>query len=140
MREKVLRQLNAWLPVVLWAFLIFHFSSGRVPVMSTVYWQDFTVKKIGHVLLFGALALLVYRGLRMNKVSRTKAAIWAVILATFYGGTDEFHQMFTQGRESRVRDVFIDGGGAALVILVAYYLPPKLSKKLYNLVEKFDLV
>jgi VanZ family protein len=139
MSDKIVRQINAWFPAILWAALIFHFSSGTVPVASTVYWQNFAVEKTGHVLLFGALAILIYRGLRMNKVDRKKAAIWAVILATFYGGIDEFHQMFTQGREARVRDVFIDCGGATLVILVAYCLPPKLSKKMYALIEKFDL-
>ena len=139
MRAKIFRQIYAWLPVILWATLIFHFSSGTIPVASKVYWQDFAVKKTGHVLLFGALSILLYRALRMTKISRKKAAIWAVLLATFYGGTDEFHQMFTQGRESRLRDVFIDGGGASLVILVAYYLPPRLSKNLYKLAEKFDI-
>jgi hypothetical protein len=140
MKGKIIKQLSAWLPVILWAALIFHFSSGKIPVASVIYWQDFAVKKTGHVLLFGALSILIYRAFRMNKVGRKKAAVWAVILATFYGATDEYHQMFTQGRESRVRDVFIDGSGAALVILAIYYLPPKLSKKVYTIVEKFDLV
>ena len=129
----------AWLPIVLWAGLIFRFSSGTIPLASKIYWQDFAVKKTGHVLLFGALSLLIFRALRMNRVSRMKAAILAVLLATFYGGTDEFHQMFTQGRESRLRDVFIDGGGATLVILATYYLPSKLSKSLYALADKFYL-
>jgi hypothetical protein len=140
MKSNIFRGLNAWLPVILWALLIFHFSSGTVPVASTVYWQDFAVKKTGHVLLFGALSILIYRALRINRIARKDAAILAVVLATFYGATDEYHQMFTQGRESRVRDIFIDGGGATLVILAAYYLPPRLSKKIYSLAEKFDLI
>jgi VanZ family protein len=139
MRGKIEKQLSAWLPVILWAGLIFHFSSGTVPITSTVYWQNFAIKKTGHVLLFGVLSILIYRALRMDKVDRKKAAISAVVLSTFYGTTDEFHQLFTQGREARVRDIFIDGGGATLVILAAYYLPPKLSKKIYALVAKFDL-
>jgi len=139
MRVKILRQLYAWLPVILWAGLIFRFSSGTIPLASAVYWQDFAVKKSGHVILFGVLAVLIYRGLRMEKIKRKQAAIWAVALSTLYGVTDEYHQMFTSGRTSRVRDVFIDGVGSALVILVAYYLPPMLSKKIYALVEKLDL-
>lgn len=140
MREKILRQVYAWLPVILWAGLIFRFSSGTVPLASVVYWQDFAVKKSGHVILFGVLAVLIYRGLRIEKIKRKQAAIWAVVLSTLYGVTDEYHQMFTSGRTSRVRDVFIDGMGSALVILVAYYLPPMLSKKMYTLVEKLDLI
>jgi hypothetical protein len=140
MREKILRQVYAWLPVIIWAGLIFRFSSGTVPLASVVYWQDFAVKKSGHVILFGVLAVLIYRGLRIEKIKRKQAAIWAVVLSTLYGVTDEYHQMFTSGRTSRVRDVFIDGMGSALVILVAYYLPPMLSKKMYTLVEKLDLI
>lgn len=140
MRLKIKKQAIAWLPVIFWAVLIFHFSAGIVPVASTVYWQDFAVKKTGHVLLFGALAILIYRALRINKIDRKQAAILAILLAFFYGATDEYHQLFTQGREARVRDVFIDCGGAALVILVTYYLPPKLSKKIYRIVGKFNLV
>lgn len=107
---------------------------------SNVYWQDFAVKKTGHVLLFGALAVLIYRGLLGQKISKKKAAVFAVLLAFFYGGTDEFHQFFTQGRESRVRDVFIDGFGAALAISVLYYLLPKLPKEIRMLAEKLEII
>ncbi len=139
MKKKIVRQLSAWLPVALWAALIFHFSSGNIPVASAVYWQDFAVKKTGHVLLFGVLALLFYRSFRINEINRKRAAILAIVLATFYGGTDEYHQMFTQGRESRVRDVFIDGFGASVVVFFLYYVPPQLSENLQVIFKKFDL-
>lgn len=134
------RFLDLWLPPFLWAALIFHFSSGTVPVASSVYWQDFAVKKTGHVLLFGALAVLLYRAFIGQKMSKKKAAIWAVLLAFIYGGTDEFHQFFTQGREARVRDVFIDGFGAALSISFMYYLLPKLPKEIRMLAEKLEVL
>jgi len=97
-------------------------------VASPVYWQDFVVKKTGHILLFGALAVLIYRALLGEGVDRKKAAIYSVIFAMFYGATDEFHQMFTQGRESTVRDVFIDGIGAGVAIYLIYKFLPKLPK------------
>ncbi|HTK03394.1 MAG TPA: VanZ family protein [Alphaproteobacteria bacterium] len=122
MPRKILQQFNLWLPVVLWMALIFHFSAGTVPSVSNVYWQDFAVKKTGHFLLFGVLAVLIYRGLIGNGVNKKKALIWAIILSTFYGATDEFHQMFTQGRESRIRDVFIDGVGAFGLGFLGYKL------------------
>jgi len=125
-----IKQIYAWLPVLLWALLIFRFSSGIVPVASTVLWQDFAVKKTGHVLLFGTMAALIYRALIMNKVSKIESAMYAVVLSMFYGATDEFHQMFTQGRESRIRDVFIDGLGAFIAILIIYKFFEKLPKKL----------
>jgi VanZ family protein len=129
-KNKILKFIELWLPVILWALLIFKFSSGTIPVASTVYWQDFTIKKTGHVLLFGALALLIYRGLIGEGISRKKAALYAAIFAFFYGGTDEFHQMFTQGREARVRDIFIDGGGAFVITYFVYWFLPKFPKKI----------
>lgn len=139
MKDKFWKELSLWLPPLLWAALIFHFSSGTVPVASPVYWQDFAVKKTGHVLLFGFLAILIYRGLRGEGIERKKAALYAVVFAMFYGATDEFHQMFTQGRESTVRDVFIDGAGATVSLLVIYYLLPKLPKKVQSLLKEFDI-
>lgn len=140
MKKKILRWLFIWLPVIFWAGLIFHFSSGSVPVTSPIYWQDFAVKKTGHAFLFGILAVLIYRALRSIGLSRKKAAVWAIVIATFYGATDEFHQLFTQGREARVRDVFIDGFGAALVITLIYYIlpkfPPEIRDDLVNLLDK----
>ena len=129
MKTKIAEFLNLWLPVVLWAALIFRFSSGIVPTASQIYWQDFAVKKVGHFLLFGVFAVLIYRGLIGQGLSRKKAAIWAIALAFLYGATDEYHQMFTQGRESRIRDVVIDGIGAGIVIYFIYSVLPGLSKK-----------
>lgn len=137
--KKIIRFLDLWLPPILWAVLIFKFSSGTVPVASPVYWQDFAVKKTGHVLLFGALAILVYRALIGEGVSRKKAAIWAVVIAFLYGGTDEYHQMFTQGREARVRDVFIDGAGAGIIIFIIYKFFSKFPKKFQKFLLQFGI-
>lgn len=135
MSKKIYKFIDLWLPVILWAGLIFHFSSGSVPVASVVVWQDFAIKKTGHVLLFGFLAILIYRGLRGEGMDRKRAAIHAVFWAFFYGTTDEFHQMFTQGREARVRDIFIDGGGAALAISLVYFLLPKSPKNIAKILN-----
>jgi len=140
MKKKILSQISLWLPVVLWIGLIFRFSSGTVPVASQVYWQDFAVKKTGHVLLFGALAVLIYRGLIGSGMNKKKAAIWAIILSTFYGATDEFHQMFTQGRESRIRDIFIDGIGAATFTFLVYKILPRMPKEVVQLATKLQLI
>jgi len=139
-KDKIIRKLSLWLPPVLWAVLIFHFSSGTIPVASAVYWQDFTIKKTGHVLLFGVLAILTFRALRGEGIERKKALIWAIIIATLYGATDEFHQMFTQGRESRVRDVFIDQIGAIIATYLTYVFLPKLPKKLRIYAEELNLI
>lgn len=138
-KRKIILFLNLWLPVFLWATLIYKFSSGAVPVASSIYWQDFAVKKIGHFLLFGIFAVLIYRGLTGGGMERKKAAIWAVVSAFLYGAMDEFHQMYTQGRESRVRDVFIDGIGAATVLYFIYRFLPKFPKKVQLFLIQFGI-
>ena len=140
MGKRILRKLSFWLPVVLWMALIFKFSSGTIPVASTVFWQDFAFKKTGHALLFGALAILIYRGLIGEGINKKKALIWAIIFSTFYGATDEFHQSFTQGREARVRDVIIDGLGAFAFTYVLHRFLPKMPKKVVELATKFQLI
>lgn len=146
MREKenksgyVIKQLSAWLPVILWASLIFKFSSGSVPLASADYWTDFAVKKTGHVILFGVLALFIYRALLINSISSKYAAIAAAFFSMLYGASDEYHQMFTLGRGASLRDVFIDGLGAALVTSVLYYLPIKLNAEMKKYLKKINLI
>jgi hypothetical protein len=139
MKIRILKFLDLWVPPVLWAALIFKFSSGAVPITSPIYWQDFTIKKIGHMLLFGVLAVLVYRGLIGQGVPRKKAAIWAVAISLVYGMTDELHQIFTQGREARVRDVVVDGIGSSLSIYIFYRFVPHLPKKFQLFLLKFGI-
>lgn len=137
---KIWARANLLLPPIIWALLIFRFSSGDIPVASSIFWQDFAIKKVGHVLLFGVLALLIYRCFFGMGVSKNKAAIWAIILAFFYGVTDEYHQFFTQGREAKIRDIFIDGLGAGIFILLVYKILPKMPKEVVKLACKLQII
>lgn len=48
-------------------------------------------------------------------IDKKKAVISAIIFTIVYGATDEFHQSFTQGRESRLRDVGFDALGSVII-------------------------
>jgi VanZ family protein len=95
--------------------------------------------KSAHAFFFGILAIILYRALRGEGFTRKNAAVWSVIFATIYGASDEFHQMFTQGREARIRDVLIDGIGAGLVIYLIYRFLPNLPKKVKTLLLEFGI-
>ena len=138
-KNKALTLFNLWLPPLLWAFLIFNFSSGSIPVASDVYWQDFVVKKIGHVILFATLAVLFYRALVGEGLDRKKAAILSALIAFAYGITDEFHQTFTQGREARFRDTVIDGIGAGIAMFLIYRFFSKLPERLREIFLKIGI-
>lgn len=128
MKQKLNFFFIYYLPIILWMSLIFKLSSGTVPSASTVYWQDFVVKKTAHFMFFGFLSLLTYRALRATGIDKTKALIFAIVFATFYGAADEFHQSFTQGRESRIRDIGFDGLGSVIITTVVHKILERNKK------------
>jgi VanZ family protein len=104
----------AWLPVVLWAGVIFALSAipgTRLPSL------DFPQSdKAVHALLYGVLGALIRRALGRTRSAGTARAnlAAAVLIATAYGITDEIHQLWTPHRSADWRDVVADAGGAAL--------------------------
>jgi VanZ family protein len=101
--------LSRWLPVVVWAGVIFAFSS--VPSLSTdLGTWDLVLRKCAHITEYAVLAVLLMRALG-NEVT-------ALFVAVAYAATDELHQAFVPGRHASPVDVAIDGIGAALGLLV----------------------
>jgi VanZ family protein len=93
---------------------IYLFSAIPSAELPDFRWADFVVKKGGHAIGYGLLALSYWRGLGMKK-----GRMWlACMLATMYAITDEFHQTYTPGRNASVLDVLIDSLGAVLAILI----------------------
>lgn len=132
--------LKYWVPPIIWAFIIFSFSSRPVVHASQINWQDFIIKKVGHIIEYAILATLFYRALKKFGVKGTKAGYYAILVTFLYGATDEFHQAFTPGRDSRIRDVIIDTFGAGLAIYSILDFLPKAPKKLKNWAEKLELI
>jgi VanZ family protein len=112
--------LLQWLPVVLWAALIFAFSAQPSLRFAQADSLDFLVRKAGHMFVFGVLAVLLWRALTSAQIGRP--VVWSWLLTAAYAGSDEFHQSFTAGRHPSPVDVGIDavGGLIALCILVAW--------------------
>ncbi len=106
------KKLPRWLPALVLMLAIFGFSSIPSDVMPTFDWADLIVKKGGHMLGYGLLALSYWYAFRFSP-EKMKIA-W--ILALLYAATDEFHQSFVPGRLATVMDVGIDGVGAAIAL------------------------
>ena len=107
----------AWLPVGLWAGVIFALSSipgTRLPTID-VPQSD----KLVHALLYGILAGLIRRALDLTRGREAPVAhsLMAILLATAYGISDEIHQLWTPLRTADWRDVAADAVGAALGVL-----------------------
>jgi VanZ family protein len=109
-----------WLPVALDAGLIFYLSS--IPQLATPP-GPFSDKHF-HGGSYALLAALLVRALASGRVSgiTSRVATAAFLLATLYGATDEFHQMFVAGREASVSDLVADalGAAAAAGVLLAW--------------------
>jgi VanZ family protein len=94
-----------WLPVVLWAGLIFAFSS--IPSLSTgLGTWDLVLRKLAHAAEYAILGALLYRWLANAPL--------AIALGSAYAATDEIHQSFVTGRSGRVADWAIDTAGVVI--------------------------
>ncbi len=69
------------------------------------------IDKVGHFLVFGLLATLLCR-----LGQGWRAAGWALLAASLFGMTDEWHQGFVPGRAPDVFDWVADTLGAALAV------------------------
>jgi len=90
------------------------FALSATPSIATPFEPvyDFTFKKLAHVTVYGILTVLLFRAVRMHIRHRGYALVTAVLIATLYAFSDEWHQTFVPGREGTLRDVAIDALGA----------------------------
>jgi VanZ family protein len=139
--EKIKRLFKFWGPPFVLVCLLFYSSSRPAVIVSEIYWPDFFVKKIGHMIVYGLLFLLIYRALK-NSVGKSlsKPELVAYILTFLYGVSDEYHQTLTPGRQGLIRDMMINGFGAGLVWLGLWQWLPKAPKKLKNWAKKLQLI
>jgi VanZ family protein len=95
--------VSRWLPVLVWAGVIFALSS--IPSLSSgLGGWDYVLRKGAHMTEYAILACLLVRA--------TGSYAWAFALAVAYATTDEFHQSFVHGRHGSPIDVGIDAVGA----------------------------
>jgi VanZ family protein len=100
---------SRWLPVVVWAAVIFAFSS--IPALNSgLGTWDTVLRKGAHMTEYAILAVLLVRA--------TGSYAWAFALAVAYAASDEVHQLFVRGRHGSPVDVAIDAVGALIGLAV----------------------
>ena len=92
-----------WLPVVVWAVVIFVFSS--IPDFGG---SNLLLRKLAHTAEYAILGALLVRA--------TGRAWPAFGLGVLYAASDEIHQTFVSGRHGSPVDVAIDAVGVAIGI------------------------
>ena len=110
------RALTVWLPVVVWAAVIFTVSSIPSLASGLGTW-DTVLRKGAHITEYAILGLLLYRALEREAL--------ALAAGIVYAATDELHQHFVSGRHASPVDVAIDAVGLSLGMLVWLRLRPR---------------
>jgi VanZ family protein len=135
--------LRAWWPAMVWIGLISIESSDAFSSQNTgsmlyalltrlfrdINLYDFQVfhfylRKTGHVIGYGMLALLLLRGWRMT-VGPARAWLRRMLLLSWIGtafvaSMDEWHQTFIPSRTGTVHDVILDSIAGLAFLLIAY--------------------
>ena len=126
------KNVASWLAVVAWAGFIFFMSAHTgdglndgMGVISAIFqlldeWQVRVlgegvdlVSSVAHSLEYALLGLLLANALRFH-APLVRACLLAVLFASLYAATDEFHQCFVPGRFSDPVDWLVDTCGAVL--------------------------
>ena len=150
-----------WAVVVLWMAVIFSFSaqSGEqsaqlsgdtIRVISTMvipHFQEqpesvqldliaslqFVIRKAAHFSVYLILGVLVMVALGQHTRNTKVRILLAQAICTLYAASDEFHQLFIDGRGAQIQDVLIDSVGAltgiALVFFVGFVVQRRKHRK-----------
>jgi VanZ family protein len=116
----VSRALSVWLPVVVWAAVIFTFSS--IPGLSTgLGTWDLLLRKAAHMTEYAILGALLLRALGRE--------LPAFLAGVAYAVTDEIHQHFVEGRHASALDVVLDSVGVAIGIFILRLFQTRLRDR-----------
>lgn len=87
--------------------------------------------KWAHMVVFGALAYLLFRALRGTLTLPILAAmVTALLITSVYGALDEWHQSFVPERDVDLLDWIADTAGAAVALLLSALLPRRRNRAL----------
>ena len=132
-KRNGIKFVKEWLPVLLWAIVIFLFSTEHfaAPQSSRIlgpllHWLfpditaervssiQFVIRKFAHWFEYFVLAVLLYRALYAESGGRSsvRPAAMTMAFALVWAITDEFHQSLVPSRTASPVDVMIDGFGA----------------------------
>lgn len=140
-----------WIILIAWMIFIFYMSNqpadvsngqsdfvlNLVETLGIIISNNYVdiaitiIRKGAHFTEYLILSLLYFNVLRMY-INKNKALIYSIGLSFIYAGTDEFHQLFVEGRAGRFTDVLIDTSGAAtgsiIVLIIKNLITYKKAK------------
>lgn len=102
--------IKLWFPAVVWAGVIFFFSS--IPDLKSGLEYDFLLRKMVHIAEYFIFTFLLYRAFSGSfNMNPLRLFMYPAVLALLYAVSDEIHQYFVVGRSCAAQDVLIDSIG-----------------------------
>ena len=115
------------------------YNSGKS--MNRLKQEEHILRKVAHASVYFVLFILVINFLfQINKDYMLFYNYIGILVCFVYACTDEFHQLFVDGRSGEFKDVLIDTSGALLCCLffnLIYYLVRKII--FYNRLKKINV-
>jgi VanZ family protein len=116
--KKFLSIVPRWVPPLFFMIVIFIFSSQPGDNLPNFLSWDRVIKKMGHAIGYGLLALSYFHYLKYDK-----GKYWlAWLMALVFSVTDEFHQSFVPGRHPSAIDVLVFDNFGAMFGLLLYFM------------------
>lgn len=121
---------------ILWMFVIFGMSNAQgeesqgmsdtiviflSKILPFVTYNDtwtYLVRKLAHFSEYALLGILYYQFLSTYHQLHGKELVLLISCVFLYACSDEFHQLFMDGRSGQFKDVLIDTSGGACGILL----------------------
>ncbi len=108
-------------------------DSNKVKRYTIVHWFEVWIRKIAHILNYGALGFFLCGAvLNIEKIKKFYIKILAPLgIGLIYGAADEIHQMLVEGRYASFLDIGIDFLGVLMgtVFMLLCYAIFKLFTK-----------
>lgn len=78
------------------------------------------LRKAAHMTEYAVFACILLGNFSQYPLLKNRRYLWSQLGAACYAATDEFHQLFVDGRSGEFKDVAIDSAGAFLGLLFAW--------------------
>ena len=139
LQDRIIKFTKYWFPAIVWAFVIYSFSSNPTGRASEIHWEDFVIKKSAHLFVYSVLTVLLYRAFYNYQLGEKLSAKYTLIVNVLYAISDEFHKGFTPGRDPTLRDIFIDSFAIIVVLYLIIKYLPKAPKAIKAWAKKFEI-
>lgn len=105
--------MSRWIPVLVYMAGIFYLSSLSRPSLP-IEMSD----KLAHMAEYALLAGLLLRAANggLARPARLGVVLFAFVLSSAYGASDEWHQSFVPGRVCSLGDLAADAAGSLLAV------------------------